>query len=79
MLNWFFRRRADKQSICSEADILIAAHGGEGALHIAYSRSRDMAGDDSARARSMKVRREIERRTGVKRGPDTATRYLIGT
>lgn len=72
------RRRAEmKRKAREQAEALLAEHGA-GAWQIAYERSRDMGRSDEERALEYRVREIIERRLGMSRRVDTATRYLEG-
>lgn len=72
MITWLKQRNAAK----SEALQLIQTHGPEQAWALAFEHSRNLDLTDTEKQQAMRIRRQVEKITGIKLGPDTATRYL---
>ena len=72
IMRWLKQRNAAKM----EALQLIKTHGPDQAWALTFERSRNLDLTDIEKQQAMRIRRQVEKITGIKLGPDTATRYL---
>ncbi len=72
IIKWLIDRRVAKRL----AATLIETMGPDAAWQYMFARARNLSLPEDERSSALRTLRQIERATGVKRQPDTATRYL---